>query len=302
MTPTTFAAAAVFVILSTGPAVAPAGQGQARLKSIKISGPTLVKENSAADYTCTATYAGGTTEDVTSAATWTDNSWYAEFWGSGRLTTTAVVSHQACRISANYQKLQDDLDITIENSVRLVTKIEVRGPTWVKENSAAEYACFATYEDGTTEDVTLAAVWSEDSWFASFARNAYLETSSVTSNQWCRVEASFMGLTHRLDITIENSVTVVVRVRIDGPSEVDEESSASFTCQAEYDDGRTENVSYSADWSEDCWYASVSSSGRLETSAVPSDQWCRLTVAFGGRSDSHEVKIRDVRSAGLDRI
>jgi len=179
------------------------------------------------------------------------------------------------------------------SDLRLLKYVKVTGPTQVKENSRAYYTCRLYSDDGSSEDVTAAASWSADSWYASFENSGKLVTTSVTSNQWCRITATYEGLSVNFDIVIENSEINIVRIKVFGPTEVDENSSAYYTCTAYYDDGTTEDISYSVNWSENSWYATISSSGRLETSSVSSDEWCRITADFRGVSDYLDVKIKD---------
>jgi len=82
---------------------------------IIVDGDYEVDENSGAQYTCTAHYDDGTDSDVTSSASWSDNSSYASISSSGYLTTSAVPADQPCRITASYLGDSDTHDITIKN-------------------------------------------------------------------------------------------------------------------------------------------------------------------------------------------
>ncbi len=72
------------------------------LASVAVSGSSLVYENSSEAYTCTAYYSDGRNAEVTSTASWSENSSYASINGSGLLTAVEVASDQAVTISVAY--------------------------------------------------------------------------------------------------------------------------------------------------------------------------------------------------------
>ena len=71
------------------------------LSSLVIAGPSSVPENGTASYLATATFGDGTTEVVTQAASWGENSSFASI-AAGLLTTTAVTSNQGIIVSSSY--------------------------------------------------------------------------------------------------------------------------------------------------------------------------------------------------------
>jgi len=87
------------------------------ITSIKITGWSVVSENSGAQYTCTAYHSDGSTTDVTGAAGWTLlGAINASLNNSGYLTTHEVSANDDCRIRASYGGMYDLFNVTIENS------------------------------------------------------------------------------------------------------------------------------------------------------------------------------------------
>jgi hypothetical protein len=261
------------------------------LKKIEISGPSDVAEDSSAYYSCKAFYDDGSSEDVTSSASWSEDCWYADISSGGRLTTGTVTRDATCRIYAVYDGMQDSLAITVKNEVKAITRLEVEGPSDVNENESAYFKCWAYYDDGSWENVSYDADWFEDSWQASFESRGRLVTGAVNSSTWIRCWVDFKGIRRYFDVRILNSTRALVRLEIRGPREIKESSSAYYTCAAYFDDGGTEDVSYAVSWSEDSWYAEVSGGGRVSTGEVGEDQWFRLTVRYQGCEDSLQIKI-----------
>jgi chitodextrinase len=85
------------------------------LNSVTISGSTQVNESSGEQYTLTANYSDGSSTNVTSSASWSENSGYASISPSGYLTTSSVASDQSCSIMASYEGQSDVHNITIKN-------------------------------------------------------------------------------------------------------------------------------------------------------------------------------------------
>ncbi|MCU0290967.1 MAG: hypothetical protein MUF10_03120 [Thermoanaerobaculaceae bacterium] len=81
---------------------APAGcDGVVALTGLAISGPAEIPENSTAAFTATASFAGGTTQNVTGQAAWTENVSYASV-AAGVVTTTEVTGDQTFSLSASF--------------------------------------------------------------------------------------------------------------------------------------------------------------------------------------------------------
>jgi len=269
------------------------------LKKIEITGPSEVAENSSAYYSCKAFYDDGSSEDVTSSASWSEDCWSADISGGGRLTTGMVTRDEACRIYAVYDGMRDSLSVTIKNVVKAITRLEVEGPSDVNENESAYFKCWAYYDDGGWENVSDAADWFEDSWLAGFESRGRLVAGAVNSNTWIRCWVDYKGIRRYFDVRILNSTKALIRLEIMGPREIRENNSAYYTCTAFFDDGGTEDVSSAVSWSEDSWYAEVSNGGRVSTTEVEEDQWFRLTARYQGREDSLQIKIVNVSTAAL---
>jgi len=85
------------------------------LNSIIITGTSQVNESSGAQYILTAIYSDGNSTEVTSFASWSDNSNFASINNSGYLSSSSVVSDQLCTITASYEGQSDTHNVIIEN-------------------------------------------------------------------------------------------------------------------------------------------------------------------------------------------
>lgn len=225
------------------------------------SGPTTVLEGGYANYTCTATYDDGGTEDVTALASWSMASGQGSFPTAGTYVAPGtVLADTPVTIKVSYSRegvtKEATKNITIQNSVRVLTGVAISsGPASVNEGTSANYTCTATYDDGGTEDVTASAVWSVASGLGSFpTAGTYAAPGTVTADTPVMLLATCTkgGVTRQAtrNITVRNSVRIYKSLSISsGPASVSEGGSANYTCTATYDDNTTQNVTASATWS-----------------------------------------------------
>lgn len=172
-----------------------------------------------------------------------------------------------------------------------VAALAIRGPALVAENSTVSYYCVATFADGTTRNVNAAATWSDNASFAAINQGV-LATGSVDTVPTVVITAEYGGLTQTYTVTVD--VLTLVSLAIQGPDVVNENSTASYTCVATYDDDSTSDVTGSAAWSEDSPYASISAAGVLTAGLVTGERQVTVTASYRGLSSTHPVTIWDL--------
>jgi hypothetical protein len=170
----------------------------ASLTGISISGPSELDENSQAEYSVTASYSDGSTQDVTSLANWdlTETS-YAAMDGN-RLSALEVPNDLEITLTATYTDGEATrskaVQITITDVSPLapvLTGISISGPAEVAENTQANYMATAAYSDGTTRDATTLSQWQvNDSSYAEISGNG-LTTFEVPANQQVLLTATY---------------------------------------------------------------------------------------------------------------
>jgi len=255
------------------------------LTGITVSGPTVVNEETTAQYACTANYSDGTSASVTPV--WSENSSYATISTSGLLSAGNITSDQTATITASFGGMSDTHLVSIKYVSPLLTNIMISGSTVVNEETTAQYACTANYSDGTTASVS--PIWSENSSFASIGSSGLLSAGNVTSDQSVTVTASFGGKSDTHLVSIVYVAPTLTGIVINGPPSVEEEGSAQYTCTASYSDGTTGLVV--PNWSQNSGYASISTSGLLVTYNVTVDQNFTITATYGGKTDTQAVTL-----------
>ncbi len=133
------------------------------LDHVVVSGPAIVNESSSGAFTCTAFFNDGTSVEVTSAATWTQDSPYASVSG-GVLSVGSLSGDSSCAVRASYT--YNGINkwafkaVTLKDVVTVLDRLEVTGPAVVNESSSGDFVCTAYFSDGTSAIVTGAAIWT----------------------------------------------------------------------------------------------------------------------------------------------
>lgn len=188
---------------------------------------------------------------------------------------------------------RDSLTPSGTTNATTLSYVTVSGATEVAGSGGAQYTCTAYYSSGSPVNVSDSASWSENSAYASISTNGYLTTAAVSSNQPCQITATYGGKSDSYDITI-TSASTLSHVTVSGAAEVGTNSGSQYLCTAYYSDSSSLNVSSNSgtSWSENCAYASISTSGYLTTTAVSSNLPCQIAATYGGKSDSYDITIK----------
>ena len=200
----------------------------------------------------------------------------------------------------------NEISITIGNPVITpnLDYIEIEGPPNVSENSTADYNCRAYYTDGTSRLVEP-DIWDVDCSSAGISATGLLTTYDVDSDRACQITASYtegvITSADSNDLTIRDSITPpqdnLDYIGIEGPIDVNENSTADYSCRAYYTDG-TNRLMEPDTWDVDCSSAGISATGLLTTYEVGADEACQVSANYaeGGISTSatYGITIADL--------
>lgn len=262
---------------------------------ITVSGASQIDELTSSNYTATAVYdESSSNADVTNSAgtTWSVNNANYATVNAGMLTAKEVSSPSTVTITASYNSKSGSKAVTINDLPPVLSKLEIAltsapmtpvASASVNENTSNTFKALATYTNGTKANVN--ATWSVSSlYYASVVSTAgVLSTVAVTQEQLAILTATYTlnGVTQvaTIPVTIKDVGKALVSLQIDGPATVVENSQASFTARALYDDGSSSVVSPA--WAENSVFATVSASGIITAGAVVKDQGFVLSASYG---------------------
>lgn len=255
------------------------------LDHLVVSGPTSVEEGGTASYTCNAHYSDGSSIPVVPA--WSVSSASASIDASGALAAGSVDADEQLYVVATYDGKTRNYAVTVLDVPVVLEALVISGPLAVNENSGVQLECIGYYSDGSQPAVD--PVWSVGSEDAQINATGWFHARDVSADVGVTVTATLDGITGTHNVLVKYVPPMLERIEISGPASVPEESGATYTCAAYYDDGTSEAVE--ATWSEDSIYAGISPSGALTTDDVQSDQTFTLTATYGGKSDAMQVGI-----------
>lgn len=208
------------------------------------------------DFTVIAIFSDGTTEDVTNKS---------EFEGIGRTTTAGKVT-----IIASYDSKTKNCEVTVQAktvasislALKQQDKIVVVGDTI----SASDFIVTATYNNGTTEDVT------------SKSQIAGLE--NLTQAGKVKITATYETKSASLDITVRaNGVTltdILLALKTDKTFVVgDTISKSDFIVTATFSDGTTEDVTSASQFTG---LGKTTKAGNVEITVTYSSKITSITV------------------------
>lgn len=257
------------------------------LTGIEIVGPSVVDEESTTQYSCLATYSDGSRVEV--VPVWNDQSEFADVSSTGLLTTRNVLKDEIVSLEASYNGIGVSRTITVNYVVPLLDYLIISGPTSVLEYNSAQYSCMAYYSDGTSAAVDPA--WAEGSPFAEISTDGLLSVSELSSDQNATIQASFGGRSSTLEVVLTDVPAVLLGIRVEGPTEVEEEQSVQYSCVAVYSDGSTQVVRPS--WTNASEYAAIDqTSGLMSVGRVPDDVEETVIASYDGFVDTHVVNLK----------
>ena len=134
--------------------------------------------------------------------------WKAVFENLARVPCRVRATQGAAGIERAVSGAPSSCDGGTEKSL---TSLSITGPATVLESSSATYAAIALFSDSTTQNVTAAAAWTDNSTYASIA-GGVLTTAGVPGDQTVIIGSSYtsggVSRSASLSVTVQNAPTV----------------------------------------------------------------------------------------------
>ncbi|MFA5939319.1 MAG: Ig-like domain-containing protein [Sinimarinibacterium sp.] len=252
----------------------------AALVRIEVSptDPTVAK-GTTLQFTATAVFSDGTTQNVTTGATWassnTDVATISNAAGSsGSVQTKAVGTTE---ISASYQNQTASSTLAVTDAT--VTSIEVTpaNPS-IAKGTTQQFTATATFTDATTQDITAQASWVSSNTSAASVSNAPGSKGLATgSNQGTStIRATYQNVTGSTTLTVTPAVLTGLAVSPVNPS-IAKGTTQQFTATATFSDATTQNVTADTVWSS-------SDESKATVSNAPGSKGLAKGVAVGSPS------------------
>lgn len=246
----------------------------------------FLKINTSEQLQLNATYIDGKTEDITEIANWSSSNPSVAFVADGKID---AYSTGEAVITAKYGDKSVEIQVDVEVPRLLDLDKDVLE---LKANSTGSLKLFATFADGSREDITAKAEWSSD-----LESVAFVKLGEVTSRQSgvAHITAKFGG--KEAVATVEVNVPKKITLSKESVA-LQTGDSASITATAVYPDGHTEEITGLADWtSADSKVAEV----RKGTVTGMATGATSITVTYGTRTLTIPVSIGLVEKLTLEQ-
>lgn len=175
------------------------------LQSVTLSSRSLaVTAGTGSRLTLTATFSTGTTQDVTSSASWSSGTPAVAEVGNSGLVKGRVngVASGSSTVTATYGGISDTGTVTVTS--RTIKSLVISGPSSITTGNKGACTATATYTDNTSAVVTEYANWSVDSTNVAImadSTNQKGEVVAVSSGSTV-ISATFAGITAKFDLAV----------------------------------------------------------------------------------------------------
>ena len=236
--------------------------------SAVINGPTTVDENTTATYTMTVTFTDATSSTVTVSDWAVDNTSAAGInSNTGLLTALEVNGNQAVNVTASYTDegvtVNASLAITVSDLTIYPVSAAIIGLGTVTEGGTTTYQLQVTYDDSSTV-VVSPTDWASDNLSVATINattGALQAAANVIGNQTVNISASFTEhgttVSDTREITVSDTTAYPVSAVIQGPTSVDESTSATYTLEVTFSDSSVSTVTVNN------WASSVPAAGNI---------------------------------------
>jgi hypothetical protein len=232
----------------------------AALVSIAINPQTpTIALGTTQQFTATGTYTDGSTQDLTTVATWNSSD-----------ATVAIISNAVGSYGLATSAGQGTAIISAtSNSISASTTITIAGPALVSiaitpmsaaipVGTSLQFDAVGTYTDGNTQDLTASATWSSSS-----PAVAPVSAGFVTGSQLgtANISASSGAITGSASVAVTAPVLVSISVTPSSAT-IAKGTNQQFTATGNYSDGSIQNLTSSVTWaSSSTAVATIASSG-----------------------------------------
>ena len=252
------------------------------VSSIAITPATAtIASDGTQQFTATATYADGTTGDVSTKTAWTSSMPSLLSIDANGLATAGSATGIAT-VTGKYNGATATAAVTVQRaSTESLTSIAVTpAGSQIATGTAEQLTAIGTYADGTTSNISSSVVWSSS--------NTTIVNVSATG--YATGIAAGLASVQAASGTISNAVIVrvsaaTVRSVAITPTTASFAAGATqqFTLTGTFSDGTTQNLSQSAIWSTSTpGVATISSAGLATGVAAGTVQ---LSASYNGQSD-----------------
>ncbi len=238
-------------------------------------------------FAATATYNDGSTADVTGVASWSSSN--AAITAVNASGLAAGIAAGSATVTATLNGIRASAQITVPVAAKTLTSIALSPSTaTLAVGVKQQFAAMATYNDGSTTDVTATATWISSKAAVATVSSTGLATGVAAGS--ATVTAALNGFSAAAQITVPVPAKIVTSIALSPATNgVAVGATQQFTATATYSDGSTGDVSGTANWtSSNPAVITVSPSGLATGVAAGS---AAITASMSGISGNEALSV-----------
>jgi uncharacterized protein YjdB len=264
-------------------ATAPVTVAAASVTSVTVTSPTgtSVPAGLTRNLVATAAYDNGTQEDVTFEATWSSSN-VTFLTVSDSVATGRAVGNVT--VTASFAGVDGTLPMSVTAAQLTGLRMD---PTSVEmaAGRSDRVRLVGSYTDGSEQDLTSLAIWtSDDSEVASYEAGQVFGGISGSAT----IEATTGGLSATLPVTISDAVVDSITV-VPEEGNVPAGNSVQLRAEANYSNGRTEDVTAQATWLSGMPTAATVSGGLVR--GLLAGNSVSISATFGGPTGTATITV-----------
>lgn len=241
-------------------------------------------------YTATAIYSDGSTQDLVSGVTWSSSSLGVATINSSGLATT--VGAGTATITAQVGSFTDTALLTVV-AANLVSISVTPTPVSIAVSTDQQFSAIGSFNDGSTQLLT-SVTWSSSSSSVATINSVGLATAVGTGTATITATSGSVSGTAALTVTGASVSSITVTP---ANSDMPVGTTKQFTATASFSDGSSEDVTASVLWgSSKPGVASINNQGLVSSVATGSTT---ITAVLGSISGTTNLTVTTVKLVGI---
>ena len=262
------------------------------LDSIAVTpaNPSVVLGNGQ-QFTATGTYSNGSTQNLTSTATWSSST-----PGVATMNTTGMatsVSAGSTTIMAALGSINGSTALTVTSAPALVSIAVTPANPSVVLGNGQQFTATGTYSNGSTQNLTSTATWSSSTPGVATMNTTGMATSVSAGST--TITAALGSINGSTALTVTSAPALVsIAVMPANPSVV-LGNGQQFTATGTYSNGSTQNLTSTATWSSSTPGVATMNTTGLATSVSAGNT--TITAALGSINSSTALTVSSASSS-----
>ena len=241
-------------------------------------------------YTATAIYSDGSTQDLVSGVTWTSSAPGVASINSSGLATT--VGAGSATITAKVGSLTDTTQLTVV-AANLVSISVTPTPSSIAVGTAQQFSAVGSFNDGSTQLLT-SVTWSSSSSSVATINSSGLATAVGTGT--ATITATSGSVTGTAALTVTGASVTAITVT-PANSNMPVGTTKQFTATASFSDGSSQDVTASALWgSSNPAAAAINNQGLVSSVAAGSTT---INAVLDSVTGSTNLTVTTVKLVGI---